>query len=87
MANLTITSRKTGEVFHFWMNGDRGYIYREFPERRTPSGNKMVGTNGSQICHGGHSMGSTLYATSEESFKAQCRSWYRAYMRTESQEY
>lgn len=76
MANLSIKSRKTGEQFDFWMNGDQGYIYLEAEGRR--------GTLGRQLCAGGGFMGNTLSANSESSFKKHCRSWYRAYMRNQT---
>lgn len=74
MNELTITSRKTGEVFTFWMSPSGGYIFRTFPGRS--------GILGSQICSGGHTMGSTLSAT-PETFEKTCRSWYRAYQRNQ----
>lgn len=76
MANLSIKSRKTGETFNFWMNGSNGYIYLDTQGR--------CGTYGSQICEGGGFRGNTLSASSEASFEKQCRSWYRAYMRNQS---
>ncbi|MBW0278613.1 MULTISPECIES: hypothetical protein [Shewanella] len=76
MANLSIKSRKTGETFNFWMPLDGGYIRLESQGRS--------GTLGRQICVGGGFMGNTLSARSEASFEKQCRSWYRAYMRNQS---
>lgn len=73
MATLIIKSRKTGEEFSFWMNGDAGYIYLERPG--------LPGCLGSQICQGGGFSGSTLRADSEADFENTCRRWYRAHMR------
>ncbi|MFB6412790.1 hypothetical protein [Edwardsiella piscicida] len=74
MNELTITSRKTGEAFTFWMPSDGGYVRRTFPDR--------PGTLGVQICDGGKTMGNTISAT-PETFEKVCRRWYRAYQRIE----
>lgn len=76
MNELTITSRKTGETFTFWMPVSGGYIYRTYPGK--------PGTLGSQICAGGRSMGNTLSAT-PDTFETVCRRWYRAHLRSEQQ--
>lgn len=74
MNELTIISRKSGEIFNFWMPTDGGYIYRTYPGK--------PGILGNQICNGGRTMGSTLCAT-PETFEKVCRRWYRAYQRSE----
>lgn len=76
MNELTITSRKTGETFTFWMPTDGGFIWRTYPGR--------PGTLGEQICQGGSMMGFTLSAT-PETFERVCRNWYRAHQRREQQ--
>lgn len=68
---MTIKSRKTGEVFTFWMTASGGYVYLCTKER--------PGSLGDQICKGGKFMGSTISST-EKSFEADCRKWYRDYM-------
>lgn len=73
MSNLlTIKSRKTGEIFEFWMSDSGGYI-RLISEKR-------AGVLGCQICENGLFMGSTLEAT-PENFESVCRNWYRAHMK------
>lgn len=79
MATMTIKSRKTGEEFSFWMNGEKGYIFLESEGR--------PGCLGSQICEGGRFLGSTLSAYYEKSFESTCRRWYRAYQRRMNQEF
>ncbi|MEB8288012.1 hypothetical protein OKT24_19850 [Aeromonas veronii] len=74
MNELTITSRKTGETFTFWMPASGGYIFRTYPSK--------PGTLGDQICDGGRSMGNTLSAT-PATFEKVCRRWYRAHQRRE----
>jgi hypothetical protein len=70
---LEIHSRKLNRTFTFWAPMTGGYIYLTTEEK--------PGTMGRQICHGGGFSGSTLSASTEAGFKAQCRAWYRAYMR------
>jgi len=66
---LTIKSRKIGQSFTFRMPDTGGYI--------------TLGITGQQLrqpCKGGVFFGSTLMAT-PDTFEAECRRWYRAYMR------
>lgn len=68
---MTIKSRKTGEAFTFWMPANGGYVHLSTKDR--------PGALGDQICKGGKFLGSTISST-EGSFEADCRKWYRDYM-------
>jgi hypothetical protein len=68
----TIKSRKTGETFDFWAPDNGGYVRLESDGRE--------GTLGYQICSGGGFTGSTISCT-QDSFKTDCRRWYRSYTR------
>ena len=65
---LVIKSRKLKEQFVFIMNFEGGYIRR------------LSECGSSQICEGGGFRGDTI-RSSPARFKADCRRWYRAYMR------
>jgi hypothetical protein len=75
MNELTITSRKTGEIFKFWMSVEGGYIFRTYAE--------IPGCLGDQICDGGSFTGGTITAT-PATFKKKCKNWYRAHQREEA---
>lgn len=73
MPNLTIRSKKLNREFSFFMPPNGGYVRLE--------DDRNHGTLGRQICVGGGFMGNTIVAYTEESFKRQCREWYRAHIR------
>ena len=70
---LVIKSRKSTEEFVFSMNFEGGYIRRL----------NASGCGSSQICEGGGFRGDTI-RSSPARFEADCRRWYRAYMKKES---
>ena len=76
---LTITSRKLGRTITFSIPGS-SYIYADL--------NGQPGCLGQQVCQGGRTAGSTLSYSGDDyaRFEAICRRWYRAYLRTESQD-
>lgn len=60
---------RNGETFEFFVADSGGYVT----------------LNGSQICHGGKSLGNTISCDgSIESLKSVARKWYRAYKRFQS---
>lgn len=73
---MQINSRKLGRTITFSRSGS-SYIYADL--------NGQPGTLGVQICRGGNTSGNTLtYEGDDQSkFEVICRSWYRAYMRSE----
>lgn len=73
---FTIHSRKLGRDLTFSRPGS-GYIYVDI--------NGQPGTLGKQICYGGGFIGATMSYSgdSQESFDTICRSWWRAFLKTE----
>jgi len=67
---LIIKSRKLGRELDFIMPEDGGYVHLWSTERWFYE----------QICEGGGFRGETL-RSSPDRFKADCRKWYRAYVR------
>jgi len=68
---FTINSRKHGKQT-FWANE---YVYLE---------DRGQGTNGSQICEGGHFMGETVTCNgTQEGLERAARKWWKQRMRNE----
>ncbi|MFK4751455.1 hypothetical protein [Oceanobacter antarcticus] len=70
---FSIKSRKIQQILTFSRPGN-GYIFVDI--------NSREGTLGSQICHGGRFMGSTItyFGDDQAEFEKICRNWYRKFL-------